>query len=593
MTHSPGREKFVKGRLFWKFGLVHLVLLLLVLLAVDTYVAFSLRREYLDAAFGQLQSLSHLAELRPPESASGTALKEWTAWMAGTGMRVTLVAPDGKVLEDSADDPLKMDSHAGRPEIKEALEKGTGRAVRHSATIGHDLVYLAIRQPTRDGQPLIIRFSVPLHRLDEALTGFRRSLWAASFVILVLAASASLLFFRTLSTRIERLKEFSRRVAAGDFQGLPLDRKDDELADLSSTLNQTAAQLDATIRTLTEERNQSAAVLASMAEGVVVIGPDQRVIFCNPAFCRAVNIENTGWEGRPVAEVIRNADLLGYIQQARTGNVTVTSEVVVGSVRTKSFAVTVTPVRSNGTTAGSVMVLYDISELRRLERARRDFVANVSHEFKTPLTAIQGFTETLLSGALEDKKNSRRFLNIICENAMRLVRLTDDLLELAQIEAGKLELQREPVALSGVIGPCFETTRLKADQKNLILEADYSSELPVVNGDATCLQQVLQNLLDNAVRYAPPGSRILVKAAVQGPDIEISVSDNGPGIPKTEQERIFERFYRADSARSREAGGTGLGLSIAKHLVEAHGGRIRVQSEVGLGSTFYVSLPHA
>jgi two-component system phosphate regulon sensor histidine kinase PhoR len=440
---------------------------------------------------------------------------------------------------------------------------------------------------------LIIRYAVPLDRLSEALAGFRSGLWVVSLVILVLAGGVSLLYYRALAARIERLKAFSHRIAGGDFRGLPMDRRRDELADLTGTLNQTAAQLDATIRTLTEERNQSAAVLSSMAEGVVVIGPNQRVIFCNAAFRRAVNIENSAWEGRPAVEVIPNADLLGYLERMHTGDAPVTSELVVGSVRTKSFAVTVTPIRSNGAAAGSVMVLHDITELRRLERARRDFAANVSHEFKTPLTAIQGFAETLLSGALEDKENSRRFLRIISENAMRLGRMTDDLLKLAQIEAGKLELQLQSVGISEVIVPCLETTRPQADQKQIVLEADFRPDLPSVNGDAVSLRQALQNLLDNAVRYSPPGGRIAVRAYVEGSSLIISVTDNGPGIPKAEQERIFERFYRADAARSREAGGTGLGLSIAKHLVEAHGGRIQVQSEVGVGSTFSMLLPAA
>ncbi|MBZ5500039.1 MAG: PAS domain-containing protein [Acidobacteriia bacterium] len=583
----------MKRRLFWKFGSLQLVLFLLVLLVVDTYVVRSLREEYIEAALGQLQSLSHLTESRPPEGLDETSLKQWTAWMALTGTRITVIAPDGKVLADSQEDHARMDNHIGRQEVRDALEKGSGRAVRYSATIGHDLVYLAVRQHTRDGSTIIIRYAVPLERLAEALTGFRRGLWTVSFMVLALAGSASLLFFRALARRIERLKEFSRAVVAGNFRGLPKDRKGDELADLSSTLSQTAEQLDATIRTLREERNQSAAVLASMSDGVVVVGPNQRVIFCNAAFCRAVNIEIATWEGRPVVEVIPNADLLNFVEQVRTVNAPITSELIVGSVRTRSFAVTATLIRSNDTTSGSVIVLHDISELRRLERARRDFAANVSHEFKTPLTAIQGFADTLLSGALEDAEHSRKFVEIIRENAVRLGRLTDDLLKLAQIEAGKLELQRQPVAVSSVTQPCLEVTRLKADQKNLTLETDYRADLPLVNGDSLCLQQVLQNLLDNAVRYSPTGGRIIVRAFVKDSEIVISVSDSGVGIPKAEQERIFERFYRADAARSREDGGTGLGLSIAKHLVEAHGGRIQVQSEVGIGSTFSVFLPRA
>ncbi len=286
-----------------------------------------------------------------------------------------------------------------------------------------------------------------------------------------------------------------------------------------------------------------------------------------------------------------NSDLLAIIQQVLTANEIVHGEVVVGSVRTRSYAVTSAPVRSDGAATGAVMVLHDISDIRRLERSRRDFVANVSHEFKTPLTAIQGFAETLLGGALEDTFNSRRFIEIIRDHALRLGRLTDDLLKLAQIEAGQLQLEMRPVAPADVIEPCIEISRVKAEQKQLRLEAEFAADLPLMSGDVRTFQEILQNLLDNALRYSSPGGRIVVTAAEAGPDIVISVSDTGIGISKADQERIFERFYRADTARSRESGGTGLGLSIAKHLVEAYGGRITVQSEVGHGSTFFVFLP--
>jgi two-component system phosphate regulon sensor histidine kinase PhoR len=584
-------EPSTKNRLFWKIGLIYPVMLLLVLMVLDTYVVRALKREYVEAAISQLESISRLALSEPPRSSAPTDVAAWSKWLALSGVRITLIANDGKVLADSDENPARMENHRGRPEIRDAFAKGLGRSVRYSATLKHDLVYFARRFDMTNAAPLVMRFSLPVYRLDEGIAGFRKRLWGISLLVLVLAGGASLFLFRRISNRIGRLTEFSHRVSEGDFRPMSLERTHDELADLSSTLNQTALKLDQTIRALTEERNQSAAILASMEEAVAVINTDQRVIFCNIAFREAAGISNTDWENRPAVELIRHSDLLAMIQRALTGNEVIHGEVVVGSVRTRSFAVTSAPVRSDAFTTGAVMVLHDITEIRRLERARRDFVANVSHEFRTPLTAIRGFAETLLEGALDDAGNRRRFIEIILDHALRLGRLTDDLLRLAQIEAGQLQLEVQPVAVSTIIEPCIETTRVKAEQKDLILDVQFDTDLPPLQGDVRSLQGVLQELLDNAVRYSSPGGRIAIKTALKGEEVMLSVSDTGIGIPKTDQERIFERFYRTDPARSRESGGTGLGLSIAKHMIEAHHGRIKVESEVGKGSTFYIILP--
>jgi len=581
----------MKNRLFWKIGLVYLLLLLLVLVALDIYVVRALRQEFREAAFSQLESLSRLALANPPLSLTEPDLKEWAMSFGRSGIRVTLVDDNGVVLADSSEDPANMENHRARPEIKEAFQTGSGREVRRSPTLMRDLVYLAHRYKAEDGQLLVMRLSIPLARLDDAVSEFHHGLLIFSLLMLTLAGGSSLLFFRGVSNRIGRLKRFSRRVAEGDFRPLSLDRNKDELADLSTSLNQTAMKLDQTIQSLTEERNQSAAILASMEEGVVVIGPDQRVMFCNKAFRQAVGVEGVSGEGRPIMELVRHSDLLSFIQKALTGGETLHDEVVVGSIRTRNFAVNSAPIRSGDETIGAVMVLHDITEIRRLERARRDFIANISHEFKTPLTAIQGFAETLLGGALEDVDNRRRFLEIIREHTLRLGRLTDDLLKLAQIEAGQLPRSTQTVTVSQVIDPCMEVARIKAERKNIALDAEYDATLPPLTGDARSFQEILANLLDNAVRYTSPGGHIHVHAGLEGADIVISVADTGIGIPKMDQDRIFERFYRTDAARSRESGGTGLGLSIVKHLVETHGGRIRIESEVRQGSTFYIYLP--
>ena len=577
-------------RLFWKLGLTYPALLLAVLLAVDLYTARALRSDYLRAGFEQLDALGRVAQARPPELDDPGAFSSWVNTMARSGARVTVIAADGRVLADSAHDPETMENHAGRPEIRQAFAEGKGRAVRHSATLGRDLVYLALRYQRAGREPVVLRLALPLRHIDESLAEFRRRLWAASLVILLAAGGASLLISRSLSARIQRLQAFSRRVAGGDFRSLPVERARDELTDLTRALNETAGQLDQTIRSLTDERNRSSAILRSMVEGVAVIGADERILFSNIAFSQILAVDAAACEGRRPVEVIRQPELLAAIQRVLAGHETVRSEMVMGTVRQRSFAVTAAPVRADGTT-GAVLVLHDISELRRLERVRRDFVANVSHEFKTPLTAIQGFAETLLTGGLDDPQNRQRFLEIIRDHARRLARLTDDLLKLSLIEAGKLDLEFRPVTVAELIDSCVETARLKAEEKQQTLLVECPAGLPPVRGDFRRLQDVLQNLLDNAVQYTPAGGRITVRAQAANGTVMITVSDTGIGIPLADQARIFERFYRVDAARSRAVGGTGLGLAISRHIVEAHGGRIWVESAVGQGSDFHFALP--
>ncbi|MGB8523723.1 MAG: ATP-binding protein, partial [Candidatus Acidiferrales bacterium] len=354
-------------------------------------------------------------------------------------------------------------------------------------------------------------------------------------------------------------------------------------------------------RLLSGERNRSSAILRSMVEGVAVVDAQERLVFCNRAFSEILNVQSVTSEGSPLIEVVRSSELIGLIRKALQGEEGLQSDIEIGIVQPLSFSVTAAPVQALDADrnlpadrpSGAVVVLHDVTELRRLERVRQDFVGNVSHEFKTPLTAIQGFAETLLAGAIDDPKNNRRFLEIIREHAARLARVTDDLLKLARIEAGKLELEFLPVGIQELIQGCAETTLLKASRKQISFSMEVPSGLPAVRGDASLLHDVLQNLLDNAIQYTPRGGRVVVGAAAGPHEVTITISDSGIGIPLADQERIFERFYRVDAARSREAGGTGLGLSIAKHIVEAHGGRLWVESAVGQGSKFSFSIPLA
>ena len=584
--------------LFWKLGVAFFALLIAVLLPVDYYAERSLRQDYERAGFEQLSAIARIALASPPPAAPLSAtrlsdspdLRAWVNKIAASGVRVTVITGQGLVLVDSQSDPQTMENHAGRPEIREAFAKGDGRSVRHSVTIKRDLLYYAARYVAPGGPTVVLRFATPLQTVDEEISEFRGRLWLASLVMLLVTGMVSLLISRSFSSRVERLQAFSRRVAESDFRPMDADRSGDALEVLAVSLNETAARLDRTIRTLTEERNLSSAILGSMVEGVAVVNAGERLLFANQGFAEILELDTPPQPGSALVEIARQTELLEAARAVLKGAPRVEAEIVTGTLHQRFFAVTVASVRATEN-PGAVIVLHDITDLRKLERVRRDFVANVTHEFKTPLTSIQGFAETLLAGAMNDPKNRVRFLEIILEHSRRLARLTDDLLELSKMDADRLDLEINRLNVAQFVQSCIETTQRPAAEKDLRISVNLQDALPDIAGDRRRLAEVLQNLLDNAIQYTPPGGQIMVAASAKENEVTFTVTDTGIGIPKADQPRIFERFYRVDVARSREVGGTGLGLSIAKHLVEAHGGRIWVDSEVGRGSQFHFTVP--
>ena len=590
--------KPVQRRFFWKLALSFLALLVSVLLAVDFLAERALRDSYEADQFQQLKALARAMRLNPlplktsspqtPEEVA--ALNTWVAANATSGVRVTVISAEGHVLADSQSETTTMESHADRPEIKDALQKGEGRSERSSVSVKEQLLYYAVREYLPGNVPVIIRLALPVEGFHEPLWRFRRNLWLWSLLIFVVSGALAMWMSNSYTVRIERLREFSRRVAEGDFRPLPSDGKGDSLEALGSSLNQTAARLDRTIHTLTEERNLSAAILGSMVEGVAVVNGAERLVFTNPGFAEILGLDVAPVSGSALVEVVRQTELIGAVRRVLAGEARVEAEIATGTLRQHFFAATVASVRA-GETSGAVIVLHDITALRKLERIRRDFVANVSHEFRTPLTAIQGFAETLIGGAIDDPQNRERFLGIILEHSRRLARLTEDLLKLSQMDAEKLELEIRPVSVAQLVEGCFETAQRRATDRELTLSLNLPSHLPDVAVDSRRIQEVLQNLLDNATQYTLPGGKIVLSAEARSDEVIFTVADTGIGIPQADQPRIFERFYRVDVARSREAGGTGLGLSIARHLVEVHGGRIWVDSELGVGSKFHFSVP--
>jgi two-component system, OmpR family, phosphate regulon sensor histidine kinase PhoR len=575
---------------FWRSNLAILILVFMVLAGGDLYSWRAVRNQAQEAGFKELAALARLARSHQPDLSDSAAVHRWIADIGNAGTEAALIQADGQILATSGS---RSSFDTKTTEVQQALSNGEGRSIRHNSAIDRDVLYYAVSYSPASGASgaRVLLLSRALPDLDRQFSDMRRPVWTAFLILFAAGLTIALVDFNSTSRRIRGLKEFVTRMAAGDFRPVNTSHAGDALDELARALNQTATRLDASIGVLTDERNRSSAILGSMIEGVAVITGDERIVFANRAFSRILGLDDVREiEGRPLLEVARQSDLLAAIKMALSGQEQVSSEIVVGTVRPRSFAVTAAPVQASSH-KGAVLVLHEITDLRRLERVRQDFVANVSHEFRTPLTAIQGFAETLLAGALDDPANRRRFVEIIREHSMRLARLTEDLLKLARIEAGQLKLDFRPVSVTQLIESCVETAQLKAVPRQLGLHVNLPDRLPPARGDANTLQEVLQNLLDNALQYTPAGGQIEVSAACSDGHVVVTVSDTGIGIPQVEQERIFERFYRVDAARSRAAGGTGLGLSIARHIMEAHGGRLWVESAVGEGSRFHFSIP--
>ncbi len=574
-------------RPFRKLGLIYLALLLLFLTAVYIQTLRAWNESSLEASYRNLAAIARLAESRSPASSDRESLAAWAEWVSESGARVTIVAPDGTVLADSDEDPSGMEKHGDRPEIKAAWSEGRGRARRLSQSVRQELAYLAVRVSWATVGPVVLRLALPLRSVYQTAAEVRTSLVATLLIALLIGGAVAVSFSRRFTERVVSLKSFLARVAEGDYRPEPGAESGDELAELQGSLNDSVERLHQSMRFLEDERNQSAAILSSMSVGVAVVDREDRIRYSNPAFRRALHWGGElSFEGRRLVEVTRQSEILAMVQGVRKGGERMEAEIATAGLKPRTFLVRAAPAGETG----AVLVVLDITEIRRLERVRRDFVANVSHELRTPLTAIQGFAETLLRGALDEPENSRRFVEIIRDHAWRLARLTEDLLKLSRIEAGKLELELRPISVSSVVEQCAETARLKLTEKNQSLSVSVEDPPPLAMADSHALLDVLRNLLDNAIQYTPEAGHVAIRVSLASGEVRIAVEDDGIGIPASSHDRIFERFYRVDPARSRKVGGTGLGLSISKHLIDSMGGRIELESQLGRGSSFTVVL---
>ncbi|OIO36601.1 MAG: hypothetical protein AUJ74_01870 [Candidatus Omnitrophica bacterium CG1_02_44_16] len=510
-----------------------------------------------------------------------------------TRCRITIINTLGKVLADSEraqEDVLLMVNHLNRPEVRAALNGSIGSDTRYSPTLKIDMLYVSL--PLRDNGTIVgvLRLALPLESAQKTLFAIRKIVFLGLLLALVSAfALGSLVASRTISS-VNRMIQISRKFSEGDFSRRIIQPSSDEIGELAATLNKMAQDIENKIRLIKTQNQKLSAIFNSMIEGVIVVEKGGRIVSINSTVEKIFGVLNRDIEGRIFLEVVRNNDIAEVINTILKNGKPISKEVTLIYPVRRIFEVNATPIFDNDVINGCLVVIHDITEIRKLETVRSDFVANVSHELKTPLTSIKGFVETLLEGAIDDKKNNRNFLEIIQSHAERLNNLVDDLLSLAYFESKEMLLRKSSFNLNQQLQEVLAGFKTRSKKGNIDIKNGLGPGISVF-ADKDRIEQVFTNLIDNAIKFNRENGTIRIYAQEAGDKVKVYVEDSGIGIPEKDIPRIFERFYRVDKARSRELGGTGLGLSIVKHIIELHNGSVGVESAEGLGSKFWFTLP--
>ena len=585
-----------RRKLLWQLYPAYLALIVASQAMALHYMSGELRRTVYAAQEKHLQerALAVTHELKAVDTTSAAAIDSLSKLDGRlSGARITIIAPDGTVLGDSDYDPAKMENHLYREEVRGALDGEMSTAVRTSKTLDKQLLYLAIPYRIGSDVAFVVRTATPLASVENELQRINRTATLTMIVFSIVAAVVTFLLIKRATDAIDDLKRGAVRFASGDLStrlNIPSAR---ELAELAKALNQMAGSLDERISTIERQRTELTAVLSSMVEGVIALNAEGAITSINESACRLFETSEYAAIGRPVQEIVRNYDFQNFVDGAIVGGGAMEGDMTLSGKTDRVFklygAARKGAPSGNG---GAVIVIHDITDLVKLERVRRDFVSNVSHELRTPLTSIKGYVETLEDGAIDDRAVAVQFLGVIHKQADRLLSIIEDLLELARIEQASerhgVDLTDQPLA--PMLARVVASFKAVADAAGVSMNLECADDL-FLRVNAELLEVAVSNLVDNALKYMGKGGAIEIKAQAAESSAVISVKDDGIGIAPLHHERIFERFYRVDKSRSREAGGTGLGLSIVKHIAILHGGEVGVDSESGKGSVFFIRLP--
>jgi len=591
----------MKPVLFRRILLSYLLITPLLLISLELYLSGTVKDNYISNLKESLTTQGRLIADQIPVSFTNNLDDFCKKYKEKTGVRVTIINSSGKVLGDSDEPSGQMENHSDRQEIRDAEISDVGSSIRYSKTLQKNLLYLAIAV-NRGSEKNILRLSVPLHDVETAMKTIRIRIIVASLAVSFIVIVFGLIQIRRLTRSIEEITAFSKDVAAGNFRKRLFLKEKGELAELGMNISNMAGELHGRLLQSDEEKQKVEAILRNMSDGLVLTDTKGTILLSNDAIRNLFGIQSD-IQGKTLIEALRNAELMEIVEKVVSSKGKILREISISQPKELYLMATATPFYSSQVErelSGVVLTFHDITRLRKLEEIRKDFVANVSHEIKTPITAIKGFAETLLEGALDDRENARKFLETIKNHSERLNSLVSDLLTLSRIELGDVQIDKRPVNLNEIIDSVFTTLGEKAQRKGLYLKKQISSEVDVVEADRDRLIQILLNLSDNGIKFTDKGG-VMVKVKseklkVENEEknfIEISVEDTGTGIPRKNLPRIGERFYRVDRARSRELGGTGLGLAIVKHLVKAHGWEMKIESDEGKGTTVRIICPVA
>lgn len=515
-----------------------------------------------------------------------------------TNTRVTILDVLGNVLVDTEKESSAMDNHSKRAEVAAALKGEVGKSIRYSYTLKVDLMYIA--QPIYSGGSIVgvVRLAKPLYEIKELVNKLYLNIFIA---VLVGLLAASLLGYRMsiLVTRpVKEITYAAERISKGQFDKQIIISSKDEVGILANSINDMASKLNETFMSLQDKNLKLEAIMSSVVNGIIAIDSSEKILFINPVAIRILNINEKDAVGKHLLQVVRNNAIDKYMNSIIKDRKFFDTEITLEGQNEKILKFYANPIRQTEKSdmKGIIITIQDITELRKLERMRTEFVANVSHELKTPLTSIKGFVETLKMNGMDNPDDNLRFLGIIEDEADRLYRLINDILSLSELEQRKAKIKRESINVSKSVAEVVEMLKKQSDDKHIGLSVKLQEGMKNLEGDPDQLKQMLINLIDNAIKYTPENGMVEVEAynasdKSENEAVIIKVRDNGIGIPQQHLPRIFERFYRVDKARSRKVGGTGLGLAIVKHVVILFNGKIEVHSDEGKGTEFTISIP--